>query len=211
MSRSHDQTSGTDSRSIGEFTEKIKPLLPCLLRVATYLTGNHAKAEDLVQETALKAQIYFTKYAQDTNFRAWIFTILKNTHVDLFRRERKHSKNISLYDRYEFELHATPKSEAFFMQDGSPELILNRFEDQMIIDALKQLPENIRLTLLLVDVEQINHTDTANLLDVPVGTIKSRAHRGRSMLRKALYQYAQARNINMSDAVSITQNQEVAS
>ncbi|WP_200761597.1 sigma-70 family RNA polymerase sigma factor [Poriferisphaera corsica] len=192
-----------------QFENHLKPQLPSLLRVATYMTHNHAQAEDLVQEAALRAQKSFKRFKLDTNFQAWLFTILKNAHIDMLRREKKFKNNVSIHATQENNLSAPTESEAFFMQEDSPELILNRFEDQVVIDALKKIPLNIRLTLLLVDVEQLNHADAASALNVPVGTIKSRTHRGRAMLRNLLYQYAIENNIASKHTSPNNQRTEV--
>ena len=166
------------------FYELIWPLRGDVLRMARVLCGgrNEAEADDLAQDTLLKAFAGIGSFADGTDVKAWLMRILRNARVDRIRSTAREASNVSL-DSAEIDTEAPPESEDF---RSEPEQILNAFSDQQIIDALHDLPEEIRLTLLLVDVQQIDHSEAAAILDVPVGTIKSRAHRGRAMLRQAL-------------------------
>ena len=157
-----------------------------VLRTARILTGDAAEAEDLAQETMMKAFRSLASFGKGTDMKAWLMTILRNTWIDHLRSSAASAKNISL-DHLPAEPPDTPDpgggDEAAWQ---NPEQVLEAFSDQQVIDALRQLPEEIRWTLLLVDVEQMDHQDAAKVLDVPVGTIKSRTHRGRAMLWQAL-------------------------
>jgi RNA polymerase sigma-70 factor (ECF subfamily) len=165
--------------------------LPVLLRTANYLTRNQHAAEDLVQEAMLRALKNIGSFEEGTNAKAWLLTILRHTHIDLYRSQGKHSQAVSLE-----AAGAASWAAADGAEDGgdrrweAPDDLLERFEDGQIIAALKALPQDIRWTLLLVDVEQLDHVEAAEILDVPVGTIKSRAHRGRAMLKTRLVQAA---------------------
>jgi RNA polymerase sigma-70 factor (ECF subfamily) len=163
------------------------PQLATVLRVAQILTGNAADAEDLAQETMLRAFKSMHSFAEGSDIKAWLMTILRHARIDRLRSTARERQNISLdaagVDPSEPE-HPSP-SDADSVWEN-PEEVLNAFADQQVIDALKTLPEDIRMTLLLVDVEQLDHQEAAKILDVPVGTIKSRTHRGRAMLRTAL-------------------------
>jgi RNA polymerase sigma-70 factor (ECF subfamily) len=164
------------------FYELIWPLRADVLRMARFLCRHDAEADDLAQDTLLKAFAGIESFQPGTDARAWLLGILRNTRIDRIRSGAKEADNVSL-DAAEIDTPAPLETEDF---GSEPEQILNAFSDQQIIDALHGLPEEIRLTLLLVDVQQIDHAEAAAILDVPVGTIKSRAHRGRAMLRQTL-------------------------
>lgn len=149
------------------------------------LARNADLAEDLAQETMLKAFRSIERFADGTDGRAWLLSILRNVRIDHARQRQKESHDVSL------EQLAHDPEDRGGGNTNEPEItdpreILEAFSDQQVIDALQALPEDIRWTLLLVDVEQMDHQDAARILDVPVGTIKSRAHRGRAMLRQRL-------------------------
>lgn len=181
--------------------EKVKrtvwPLLPVLLRSAQYLTGSAAEAEDLAQETVLKAMTAIDKFEPGTSAKAWLLTILRRTHIDRVRAIRRRVQPLSL-DADDGIDPAAPAGQGGGVYDSQwdePEMILEGFEDAEVIAALKALPEEIRWTLLLVDVEGMDHREAARVLDVPEGTIKSRAFRGRGMLRDRLFELARQRGL----------------
>ena len=168
------------------------PHVASLLRLAGHLCPDQHAAEDLVQETMIKALSNIDRFNEGTDARAWLMTILRRTHIDLYRAGRKREADVSL-DAIGDAAQDDASPGTYDQQWTHPQQLMERFEDQVVIDALKQLPEAIRWTLLLTDVEQLEHTAAAEILDVPVGTIKSRAHRGRTMLRDRLFQVAQQR------------------
>jgi RNA polymerase sigma-70 factor (ECF subfamily) len=160
-----------------------------VLRVARLLCRQDAEADDLAQETMLKAFKGIGSFRPGTDAKAWLLQILRNARVDRVRKSVSEGSPVSLDDVGGDEAVATAN-------DGSPsgqsagemseQELLERFSDQDIIDALKTLPEEIRMTLLLVDVERVDQKDAAEILGVPVGTIKSRCFRGRAMMRERL-------------------------
>ncbi len=129
----------------------------------------------------IKAFKSLDSFRSGTDTKAWLMTILRNTRIDRLRSAAASKANVSLEQLAgEPEAPAQPHAgEAAWENPGS---VLEAFSDRQVIAALQQLPEEIRWTLLLVDVEQMDHRDAAVMLDVPIGTIKSRAHRGRAML-----------------------------
>jgi RNA polymerase sigma-70 factor (ECF subfamily) len=167
----------------------IWPHLEVALRVAGHITRNPHDAEDLVQESVMKAMRFIDRLADGTDPRSWLLTIVRRTHIDRCRSARLRA-TVSLDAAPQLaDQHAhqpTPLDDAEQEVWREPERLMERLGDEQIIDALAQLPDEIRWTLLLVDVEQLDHADAAAVLEVPVGTIKSRAHRGRKMLRDAL-------------------------
>lgn len=170
------------------------PEMAVVLRTAQCLTRYQADAEDLSQETMVKAMRAIDTYQDGTDIRAWLLTILRRTHIDRMRAEKPKPQELPL-DEYAIG-DASDGGRSAGEHDADwdqPEELLNRFEDEAVIEAMRLLPEDIRWTLLLVDVEQMEQADAAEVLDVAVGTIKSRVHRGRAMLRDRLYALAVTR------------------
>lgn len=163
------------------FEKEIWPHAAAVLRTARILTRNDAEADDLAQETMLKAFRHLDQLVDPSGAKKWLMTILRTTRIDRARAAGKAMVSLS-------ELPVDPPAEpaAFEEAWGDPHRLLQQFSDQQMIDALKLVPEDIRFTLLLVDVEGLDQADAAGVLGVPVGTIKSRTHRGRSMLRELL-------------------------
>lgn len=179
------------------FKQLAWPMLPVVLRTAQYLAGQGSQAEDLAQETMIKAMRAMDSYQDDTNIKAWLLTILRRTHIDQLRASHNRPLQLSL-DVKGIDLPASPESfESVTRSDEvvidawhEPEKMLERFDDHTIIAAMRSLSEDLRWTLLLVDVEQMNHADAATILNVAVGTVKSRTHRGRALLREQLHDLA---------------------
>jgi RNA polymerase sigma-70 factor (ECF subfamily) len=167
------------------------PEMAVVLRTARCLRRREAEAEDLAQETMTKAMRAMDTYQDATNIRAWLLTILRRTHIDRLRAQKRRPTEMPLDETMvQSADDATDPAGEFDEQWTEPEQLINRFEDEAVAEALRELPENIRWTLLLVDVEQIEQADAAEVLGVAVGTIKSRAHRGRAMLRDRLHRLA---------------------
>jgi RNA polymerase sigma-70 factor (ECF subfamily) len=184
------------------FYEYLWPHRAMVLRTAQFLTRNHAEADDLAQETLVKA---FRSIAQiDTSAgggggraasaKPWLSAILRNTRIDRMRTLGRHPADRALsIEHEEFDAPAPPSAIAEPAPDvADPAALLEQFSDADLIRALRTLPEEIRWTLLLVDVEQIDQADAAQILGIPEGTVKSRAHRGRRMLRERLASHAAA-------------------
>jgi RNA polymerase sigma-70 factor (ECF subfamily) len=168
------------------FYDLVWPHRADVLRVARFLCRDPIVAEDLTQETLLKAFRGIDKLVAGPGVKAWLLQILRNTWLDRLRAAAGRPAEMSLG-----ELSDEPATEASADTAGSeawgdPHAVLEAFSDQQVIDALQGLPEEIRWTLLLVDVEGLSLQEAAEVLDVPAGTIKSRSHRGRRMLREKL-------------------------
>ncbi|MAE60705.1 MAG: RNA polymerase [Planctomycetaceae bacterium] len=173
------------------FSAEAWPLLPNLLRVARVLTRDIHQAEDLVQETMLRAVRHIQSFQEGTNLKAWLMTILRHTHIDLHRHDARRPSADSL-DAID---HDPPGAAGPADDDAwtNPDDLLARFDDDDIENALRSLPDPMRWTLLLIDVEQMPVADAAEALDVPEGTIKSRASRARTQLRSQLLPHARQR------------------
>lgn len=177
------------------FYDLVWPHRSAVLRVAQILTQNLHEAEDLAQETLLKAFKAIQQFEQGTDARRWLLCILRNTRIDRIRAAGP-GREVSL-DRLSAEV-ADDRPETPARDENewhNPQEILNQFSDDSVIAALQQLPEELRWTLLLVDVEELKNEEAATVLDVPLGTVKSRAHRGRALLREALMTVAHERRL----------------
>ena len=166
------------------FYAEVWPHAAVVLRTAQFVCRNESEADDLAQEVMLKAFRHLDQLREASDPKAWLMTILRNSRVDRLRSQAAHQRDVSLE-----QLAAEPPAPADATSDSTwnePEAVLQEFSDRHIITALKELPEEIRWTLLLLDVEGMDQSEAAKVLDVPVGTVKSRAHRGRRMLREAL-------------------------
>jgi RNA polymerase sigma-70 factor (ECF subfamily) len=147
---------------------------------------NPIDADDLAQDAMLKAFRKIDQFQPGTDARAWLLSILRSTRIDRLR-SRAHRKDLSLNEMpVEPATDSEGRNERTDAELSDSNVLLDQFADADVIQALQSLPEEIRWTLLLVDVEGLDHPSAAAILDVPVGTVKSRAHRGRSMLRSAL-------------------------
>jgi RNA polymerase sigma-70 factor (ECF subfamily) len=169
------------------FYAEVWPHAATVLRTAQFLTRDAAEAEDLAQETMIKAFRGLDRYRAGTDVKAWLMAILRNTRIDRLRSAAASKENLSL-EGMPGDPEAPPSNETRDEEQvwRNPEEMMQGFADRQVIAAMRTLPEEIRWTLLLVDVEGLEHAEAANVLDVPVGTVKSRAHRGRAMLRVAL-------------------------
>ncbi len=188
------------SNATAKFKELFWPLLPSLLRTATGLTrGDAHAAEDLVQETMIKAWRAIDTFQDETHPKSWIFTILKRTHIDTVRRTIRHPEllNASLENQASSDHASLNDSFSDSSHDWNhPDLIMESIDDQEIASALLDLPEAMRWTLLLCDVEGLEQSEAAIVLGIPVGTVKSRAYHGRRMLREQLVTQAKRYRIN---------------
>ena len=188
------------NRATKQFYDRVWPHRTDVLRVARFLCRDRWVADDLAQETLLKAfRALEQTNVHGTNLRGWLLAILRNTWKDRLRSRKAQPSVESLAEEPESE--AASSAEAADLRTD-PQAMIEAFSDQEIIDALNALPEEIRWTLLLVDVEGLGVEEAAEILDVPGGTVKSRAHRGRGMLRRALLPLARERRWVTNDVRS---------
>ena len=168
------------------FEQLALPHLKSVYRTALAMCGQPAKAEDLAQTAFLKAFEKFDSFRPDTNCRAWLLRILRNTWIDELRHRKVVGPSVPVDER----LLPGEQDESSEPDGSDPHEILEAFSDEQVIHALQELPEQQRTTLYLVDVEQMPHEEVAEILDVAVGTIKSRASRARSVLKEKLWAHA---------------------
>lgn len=168
------------------FERIVAPHLDAVYRAAVALCGQTQQAEDLAQTTMVKALVTLDAFAEGTNCRAWLLRILRNTWIDLLRRRRTAGVALPIEEALLAAPDDTPQTRWSDARD-----LLDNFSDEDVIRALTELPDEQRLTLYLLDVEQLNHQEVAEIMGVPAGTIKSRASRARAILRERLESKAQ--------------------
>lgn len=176
-----------------DFRSEMIPHLDALYNFAIRLTTDPTEAEDLVQDTIVKAYRFFNSYEKGTNAKAWLFRILKNSYINNYRKKSKQPHQVD-YDEVS-SFYETVRSEQSDTTDMEDIMYRDMLDDQ-VTRALQRLPEDFRTVVLLCDVEGFTYEEIANMLDVPIGTIRSRLHRGRNLLRAELTDYADKKGYN---------------
>jgi len=171
---------------------------PQLYSAALRMTRNSADAEDLVQETYLKAYRSFGSFETGTNLRAWLFRILTNTFINTYRAKQRRPIESDLGDIE--DLYMYRRLPSLGTTRSAEDQLFDLFTDDEVKEALESLPENFRMPVLLADVEGFSYKEIAEMLDVPIGTVMSRLHRGRKGMQKRLWDYAEARGLAHPDA-----------
>ncbi len=165
-----------------------------LYATALRYTKSEKDAEDLVQETFLKAYTNFHRYEQGTNCRAWLFTILTNTFINRFRRKKKEREILNADDLRNVEQNFIDRERAEFYQNPEKGALFRTFSTDLK-SALTSLPEEFRTVVVLADLNDFSYKEIAHILDVPVGTVMSRLFRGRKLMRRHLVDVAYDRGI----------------
>src|SRR5437879_8401408 len=170
--------------------------MPSLYTAALRMTRNPSEAEDLVQETYLKAYRAFDSFQEGTNLKAWLYKILTNTFINSYRARRRRPEQTELDDVEDLYLYRRLGGlEAVAAGRSAEEEVMDLFTDAEVKDAMESLPEQFRMAVLLADVEGFSYKEIADIMDVPIGTVMSRIHRGRRALQKKLWDYAERNNL----------------
>ncbi|MFN2588469.1 MAG: sigma-70 family RNA polymerase sigma factor [Actinomycetota bacterium] len=177
------------------FTEGTLPLLDSLYASALRMTRNPADAEDLVQETMLRAYRSFDRFEPGTNLKAWLFRIMTNAYINTYRKKQREPKKVSADEVEDFDLYQELKNHDDQFSQTPERIVLDSLVDSDIIEAIDDLPEQFRLAVVLSDVEGFSYAEMAEIMDVPLGTVMSRLHRGRKALQKRLWELAKDRGI----------------
>ena len=175
------------------FQELAMEYMPALYSAALRMTRNPADAEDLVQETILRAYRGFGGFEEGTNLRAWLYRILTNTYINAYRaKQRRPERPTSTRSRTCTSTDGSAASRQALAGRSAEDELMDLFTETEIKEALEALPEQFRMAVLLADVEGFSYKEIAEILDVPIGTVMSRLHRGRKALQKPLYEFAVA-------------------
>lgn len=174
------------------FEGEVMQHLDALYRTALRMTRNPQDAEDLVQETMLRAYRFLDRFEPGTNLRAWLFKILTNTYINRYRKASSEPRVDSLDDSEELSLYRYLDNEAASRGGSVEAQVLDRFAENDIKTAIEALPSQYRITVLLADVEGFSYNDIAEITNVKKGTVMSRLFRGRRLLQKALVDQARS-------------------
>ncbi len=178
------------------FADRAMEVAPQLFGTALRMTRNRADAEDLVQETMLKGFRSFDSFEEGTNLRAWLFRILTNTFISSYRAKQvrpSESEFGDVEDSYLYS-HLTQAADRRKGQSAEDSL-MEAFTDDEVKKALEDLPETYLLPVLLADVQDFTYQEIADMLEIPIGTVTSRLHRGRRALQKALVGFASSKGL----------------
>ncbi len=174
------------------FAEDAMPLMDGLYSAAMRMTRNAADAEDLVQETYLKAFNAYERFEAGTNLKAWMYRILTNSYINAYRKKQRRPDESDIDDIEDLYLYRRlGGAESAVLSRSAEDELLEMFGEDEVKLALEDLPEHYRIPILLADVEGFAYKEIAEILDVPIGTVMSRLHRGRKQLQKRLYSFAE--------------------
>jgi RNA polymerase sigma-70 factor (ECF subfamily) len=180
-----------------ELTERFEadamPLLSGLYSAAYRLTRNAADAEDLVQETYLRAYRGFRQFEPGTNLKAWLYRILTNTFINTYRKRQREPQTTSTEELEDWYLYSKLAEDG--MEPSAEASVLESLPDEDVQEALSSLPEQFRVAVLLADVEGFSYKEIAEITGVPIGTVMSRLHRGRKALEKRLFDVVRERGL----------------
>ncbi len=179
-----------------DFEAQAMEHLAALYSSAMRMTHNPSDAEDLVQETYLKAYRGFKGFEQGTNLKAWLFRILTNTYINMYRAKQRRPEQQELGEVEDLYLYRRLGGlEAAELGRSTEDVVLDHLTEGEVHDAVDALPENFRMPVLLADVEGFAYKEIAEILDIPIGTVMSRLHRGRKALQKSLYEFGVANRL----------------
>jgi RNA polymerase sigma-70 factor (ECF subfamily) len=177
----------TDARDRVHFEEEALGLSEQVYRVARHLVGSREEAEDLVQETYARAFRSWRSFQPGTNLRAWLLRILTNLNIDRGRRQQR-TPDMQPLEEGDYFLYN--RLEATGDGSGDEEQVVERLSQNDVVAALSEVPHDFRDVVVLVDIGDFTYADAAQILDIPIGTVMSRLHRGRRILKKAMAEQA---------------------
>jgi RNA polymerase sigma-70 factor (ECF subfamily) len=185
--------SKTEEEKRRSFETQMLPHIDALYRTAYSMTKNAGDADDLVQDTYLRAFQFFDQFQGGTNSRAWLFRIMTNLYINTYRKRMREPERVS-YDEMEdfFLYNRLVNSPGAASGNDSPETeVVQRVQIEAIREAIAQLPEEYRATLVLADLNEFSYQEVSDMLQIPLGTVRSRLSRGRRLVQKALWSYSE--------------------
>jgi RNA polymerase sigma-70 factor (ECF subfamily) len=190
-------TDTTDMRDL--FEAQAMPFIDQLYAAAMRMTRNPSDAQDLVQETFVKAFASFKQFEQGTNLKAWLYRILTNTFINTYRKKQREPYQGTIDDLEDWQLGGAESTTATSSRSAEAEAI-DHLPDSAVKDALQSIPEDFRLAVYFADVEGFSYQEIAEIMKTPIGTVMSRLHRGRRLLRDLLAGYAEERGLGTGQA-----------
>lgn len=200
-------TNATDHNALDPadlFEEQALPFMDQLYGAAMRMTRNPADAQDLVQETYVKAYAAFAQFQQGTNLKAWLYRILTNTFINSYRKKQREPFQGTIDELEDWQLGGAESRTASSSRSAEAEAI-DHLPDSAVKNALQSIPEDFRLAVYFADVEGFSYQEIADIMKSPIGTVMSRLHRGRRMLRDLLADYAHERGHGQDEAAGAAQ------
>jgi len=191
-----------EARKKAEFEALVMPHLEALYGTAVRMTRNPQEADDLLQDTCLKAYRFIDKFQRGTNFKAWIFKILTNVFINRYRKLQRDREVRSEMERDGHHAHILAQGPARDAQRPE-DAILDHLMSEDIMQALEKLPPDFRMAIILSDVEEFSYKEIAEIMDCPVGTVMSRLYRARRQMQRLLYRHAVDRGFILADEAQV--------
>jgi RNA polymerase sigma-70 factor, ECF subfamily len=174
------------------FERQFLPHLDALYRAALSMTRNAQDADDLVQDTFLRAFQFIDKFQVGTNARAWLFRILTNLFINRYRQRKREPESTSYDEMEDFFLYNRLQDAHNSGKSDTPEaVVMNRVQVEAIHEAIQQLPTEYQETVILADLNELSYQEISDILDVPIGTVRSRLSRGRKLVQRALWAFTE--------------------
>ncbi len=199
----------TENEVTEDFEAGVQAQLDSLYRTALRLTHNQQEAEDLVQETMLKAFRFAKSYTPGTNLRAWLFRILNTSAINRYRKQATHPTTTPLPEGEDFYLYnRISDMSGQELSAAAEDEVLSKYLDEDVFNALNALPINFRMPVILADIEGMSYKEIAETLQIPIGTVMSRISRARRQLQNLLWQYAKDKGYLPAQASEKTGDKE---
>lgn len=181
------------------FDEEAIPHMKLLYNYALRMTGDQLDADDLLQDTYMRAFRFFHKFERGTNCKAWLFRIMKNCYINKYRKHKKEPVKVDYEDVQNF--YDSIRAEVVDPNDLEHKVFSNLLDDDLM-NALNSLQDDYKTVVILCDLEGLSYEEISEFLDCPIGTVRSRLHRGRKILQKKLVDYAKSRGYEVELEVS---------